>query len=378
MSMLSVSPQKDDVGQCPRSDAAASGGIVCAMVPYWGDGNPYQDQLAKSLTSQGTQVHMFESLKAALRYIRSAKVKVKILHLHWLPVFAFSLMMFLRLVMFYCRLALVRALGIKIVWTVHNLRPHESRWPKGDWLIGKLVAALSSAIIVHTDAGAAQVGSMFGEKIKDKIFVIPHGNYIGFYQDRVDRATSRRKLEIPESKTVIVSLGTIRPYKGILSLIQSFKELERERQDICLLIAGKLGADALRGAIETEIAGHENIYFRPGFVLPEDVQLYMRGADACVFPYEDILTTGALILAMSFGRACIAPALGDVTEVLGAEGGYVYDPKEPSGLLNALRQATESRAKLEQMGQYNRRRAVAWDWSHVAQRTLETYRRALS
>ncbi|WP_242482112.1 glycosyltransferase, partial [Trichormus variabilis] len=65
-----------------------------------------------------------------------------------------------------------------------------------------------------------------------------------------------------------------------------------------------------------KIDNEPNIKFIPGFVPSEKLQIYLNACDVVVFPYRDILTSGAVMLAMSFGRACIAPRKGCIAEVL--------------------------------------------------------------
>jgi len=58
----------------------------------------------------------------------------------------------------------------------------------------------------------------------------------------------------------------------------------------------------------------------------------MNACDVVVFPYQEILTSGAVILAMSFGRACVAPRLGCIQDVLDDKGAFIYEPSNKAGL----------------------------------------------
>ncbi len=60
--------------------------------------------------------------------------------------------------------------------------------------------------------------------------------------------------------------------------------------------------------------------------IPDDqMQVYLRAADAVVLPYRDVLSSGSAILAMTFGQPVIAPAIGCLPESLGSEGTILYD-----------------------------------------------------
>ena len=125
--------------------------------------------------------------------------------------------------------------------------------------------------------------------------------------------------------------------------------------------------------ITQRIAGCANIKFMPGFIPDDQIQVYMNASDAVILPYRDILTSGAAILAMSFGRACIAPRLGCINDILDEHGAFLYDPDATDGLVRALKSAVASGRDLSRMGAYNRYLAKQWDWERIAQRTLDVY-----
>ena len=273
--------------------------IVCVFTPYWGNGNPYQDELAKSLGSHGVQVKKGDSLKSVFHNMIFCGYRPDILHLHWLPLLEWRITSFLRLALFVLRLSIVRLLGVKLVWTVHNLRPHESQCPKVDWLVRILITRLTSALITHTKRAKQQVVSTWRLRNGRKVLIIPHGNYIDCYENKLNRATAQKQLCIFNSKLVILFFGEIRPYKGVLQLIDAFKLLGQERT--YLVIAGRLLNDELTSVIREKIQGCNNIKFAPGFVAEDQIQVFMNASDIVVFPYRTILTSGAVILAMSFG-----------------------------------------------------------------------------
>jgi glycosyltransferase involved in cell wall biosynthesis len=90
-----------------------------------------------------------------------------------------------------------------------------------------------------------------------------------------------------------------------------------------------------------------------------------------------VLTSGAVILAMSFGRACIAPATGCIQDVLDERGAFLYDPERPGALRDAIARALGCRDRLREMGAYNLERAREWGWDRVARETAHVYDEAL-
>jgi glycosyltransferase involved in cell wall biosynthesis len=172
---------------------------------------------------------------------------------------------------------------------------------------------------------------------------------------------------------MVLFLGRVRPYKGVLELIDAFRHLENS--EVRLVIAGQPHVEDAADTIVRKIGDDSAIRFVPGFVPEEMIQVYMNACDVVALPYRDVLTSGAAVLAMSFGRACVAPRLGCLKDILSDDGAFLYDADEPDGLAGALRAAVVNRAGLPTMGAHNLQVARSWDWEGVARQTVDVYRR---
>ena len=144
-------------------------------------------------------------------------------------------------------------------------------------------------------------------------------------------------------------MGWVRSYKGVWELYEAFAKLDEP--DARLVIAGEAVDGAYAARLTAAAKGDERIHLSLGFVPDEDLQLYLRAADVVATPFLEIFTSGSVLLAMSFGRAVIAPRRGCVTDVLDEAGGILYDADDPQGLEGALRVAMD--ADLEAMGRHN-------------------------
>ena len=91
--------------------------------------------------------------------------------------------------------------------------------------------------------------------------------------------------------------------------------------------------------------------------------------------YRDFLTSGAVILAMSFGKPIIVPAIGCMLDILDNKGSIMYDPLEKKGLLKAMKKALS--ANLEKMGKHNFELANQFRWDDIAKRTYKVYQECL-
>lgn len=166
-------------------------------------------------------------------------------------------------------------------------------------------------------------------------------------------------------------MGKVRPYKGVFELIESFTDLNIPETQ--LIIAGKPVDEAMKNSIKKQISGAKNIEFIPDFIPDEQIQIYMNACDAVIFPYRDILTSGAIILAMSFAKACIAPRKGCIGELLDDMGSFLYDGENQEGLGEAIKKAVTQKHELLQMGAHNLQLAQKLAWSGIAEQTFRVY-----
>lgn len=339
--------------------------------------NPYQRELAQALERYDVHVTLGNGVSRLpiLGAIR-AHGKPDVLHLHWTHGFMVadsSAKTIIKAFRFLVELFIVRCLGIKIVWTVHNLLEHERRHPRLELFFNRILIRFYDQLIVHCSFAQEAVIQTYRlpDRLKSKISVIPHGHYIDSYENQITQEQARTKLGLGKEDIAFLYFGQIRPYKGVPQLIDAFQKLKSLRAR--LLIVGKPVNEAIRAELMARSQSDDRIRAFLKFVPDEEVQLYMNAADVMVLPYQDILTSGGALLAMSFGKAVIIPNIGCVPEVLDSQGGFLYDPNEGKGLLKAMERALE--ADLAAMGQHNFDRAKDLDWDGIAQKTVEVYRR---
>lgn len=338
----------------------------------WYPTNPYQDQLASNLRSLGAEVTLLTARKFLDPRV-VLRMRPDVLHLHWLQAYIVGrniLLAWMKAKLFLFHLVYIRSRGVKIVWTIHELRDHERQNPLLDRLCNRVVARLCHVAIVHCEAAKLVATRELGIH-PDKLAVVPHGNYEACYSNNITRDKARKSLQLPQEAVVLLFIGVIKPYKGLIELIDAFCRLQGD--DVYLVIAGRPYRDDLGAAIRARIDGKPNISFFPGFLPDDDIQVFLNASDCTVFPYRDILTSGSILLSMTFGRACVAPRIGCVAEDLDDEGGFLYDPEAEDGLYGALRRVIEHREQLAQMGSHNRTRALRASWDGIARKTAEVY-----
>ena len=338
--------------------------------------NPYKTLLSNHLGAYNIEVEEYLWKTYFLPIV--LRSRPKILHLHALLPFIRGRSAISRLIkvsFFVIQIILIRLLGTKTVWTVHEWKDklgtdsgNITKWQS------ELIGHCLYRIIVHSEPTKQDIQKAFrlNRIHKNKVRNIYHGNYIDFYKNNIDRKSARKLLSICPNSFVFLLFGGLYRYKGILDAIEAFKHLDLFNP--YLLVVGKPGEKGLKKEIEDELFDNPNSSFVGERISEDEVQVYLNASNVVVLPYRVFTTSGVAVLAMSFGKACIAPNIGFFKDVPGDSGAILYDPLESESLVNAMQAAIFDQEAINQKGKHNYERAQQWDWDKVAQETIETYK----
>lgn len=335
--------------------------IRIAAWPY--NGTPYTECFYNALTKKGVIITEGDfSISWLFKEIGS----IDFFHFHW-PSFMYAyrddLLKTIRyLVRFLLFLLIIRMRGKKVIWTAHNLYPHE----KGkkvfvlvDAFIRHVVTGVASLVLAHGNAAAGIVANEF-PSAKNKILIIDHGHFIDYYQNWWSMKDARKKLGLSENQYVFLFFGMGRRYKNIEKLITVFRQLNG---DVILVIAGRFrDQEYLNSVIEAAKDAGERVRIFAEYIPDEEIQIYLNACNVVVLPYSEILTSGAAMLAISFGRPVIAPRKGYLKDVITECCGLLYDTEDP----DALRQ-TMIKIQNRTYDQYSIiDHANTYDWHQIA------------
>ncbi|MBN1493551.1 MAG: glycosyltransferase [Candidatus Omnitrophica bacterium] len=343
------------------------------FVPDYRGSNLYQSLLANELRSESVVVGFSHDIP--IKHLLLNRNGTHVLHIHWIKPLLSSkvnniFFKSFKLLQSTIKLYLLRIIGIRIIWTVHNLREHDTKNPFMNDIINIVLVSLSHAIIVHSKTGKTIVeNKYFKGKIEDKVVVVPHGHYIGAYKNNVTKDESREMLGLPKSKFIYLFFGAVRPYKGLDVLIKAFELIKND--DIALVIAGKPLNDSFMEKV-LSLSKLNSIYYFLKYIDNDEIQYYMNASDAVVCSYNGIFTSGSVILAMSYGRPVIAPNLGCIRDYLHEDGGILYEHDDIGSLCKALLQLYQNTS--DNLGQNNLRRIAINSWKRIALKTIEVYR----
>lgn len=336
--------------------------------------NPYQANLSEAMEREvvfGSGGRYLPILNPIL-----ATEDVSVVHFHWLDLYIFSeskLKTAAAVVLTVFQLLVIRAKGIPMVWTVHNVISHESPHPRLErWFKrGFIRFGFCTHLFVHCEDAADRVLEEYAlpESIRERVTVIPHGHYLDNYKNEISRDEAREQLGFDADELVFLFFGQIKPYKGVFDLLDEFKSIDHP--EYRLLIAGNPGTSLVRHEIKERAAEDDRVRHILKFIPDNEIQRYMNAADTLVLPYTEISTSGSAILTMSFGKPMVVPRIGCIPETVGNEGALLYPADDDEGLRNALLEAKHR--DLLSMGAHNAELVRRYGWSDIADRTTRVY-----
>lgn len=346
---------------------------VFMLFPMGVHGNPYMRLLVRSLEAAGVSVRFPGEGRLAI-WKSMIRWRPEVVHLQWQHHFfvrSSLLTSMARSSQFFAKLIVLRLLGARFVWTVHNIVNHERKFARWELAMCRVLARGSDRLIVHCEAAAAEVAVAFRVSI-DRVRVVPHGHFGDAYPPVMERRAARERLGIQPDARVLLFFGQIRRYKGVASLLEAFRQLDSE--ETRLIIAGQPKPAVLAQELRDQASRDPRVKLDFGFIPTEPLIAYISACDIVVLPYEGTLTSGAAILAASCGRPIIGPRLGCMQD-FPADGGIFFDPGHPGGLARALERASEE--PLGSMGEVAGNHVQSVPWSVVSALTLDVYREVL-
>lgn len=296
--------------------------------------------------------------------------KPDIVHIEWLPLLT-------HFPVEWPFIYLCKSFGIKVVYTVHNVLPHDTgnKYAKTFFRLYHTVDAL----ICHTNASKARLRREFGVPA-EKIWVIPHG---AMFEDapEIPKEKAKRIIGLEDKRNVVLFFGTIRPYKGIEFLLNAWKQVVSRLPDATLVLAGggdpKYTAHITRRIEELGITG--TVEKRFSFIPMDLLPAYHRAADILVYPYESIDQSGALLTGMSFEKPIVATYADGFKETLeDGHTGILVQYGDVYSFANAIVHLLENPAEQVRLGLAAKKQLKErYSWVQVAQKTIECYKALL-
>ncbi|RKP48304.1 glycosyltransferase family 4 protein [Trinickia fusca] len=180
----------------------------------------------------------------------------------------------------------------------------------------------------------------------------------------------RRRFGLPDDAFLLLFAGDLRtPRKNLGTVLSALVHLP---ENVHVVVAGRL-----HGSRYPDVARTLRLDHRVHFLdFVEDVPSLMHSVDAYVFPSRYEAMSLSLLEAIAAGLPVVTARTAGGAEVIGPDCGIVLpDPDDPRELAKAIAALADDEWRCRLMGAQASRLARQFEWSRMAARYLDLYRR---
>jgi glycosyltransferase involved in cell wall biosynthesis len=186
-----------------------------------------------------------------------------------------------------------------------------------------------------------------------------------------EKRALRERFGLPVDRTVLIFSGRLSRAKGLPMLIEAWPALIERHPDLYLVIvgSGKLSFDDCEASIRAFVEARrlsDSVKFAGE---SDRVHEYLQASDLFVFPTEYEGFSLALVEALACAMPVVVTAVGAAPDLIRhGQNGYLFPPKDPPAMLEALLSALDQRERWGDIGAAARRSVAPFDLERVADR----------
>ena len=246
-----------------------------------------------------------------------------------------------------------------VVLTAHDLLPREPR--PGQVRAQRRLFERVDAIVVHSEYGRRQLVERLSVPAA-KVQVIHHGAFAP-----MPGVTTLPAEITDDGRPVVLLFGLLRPYKGLDTLLASWRGVDGAQ----LWIVGRPMMRLPRIPDGATLV--------PRFVSAGEAQALINRSDVVVLPYtqtERFDMSGVLAAALGAGRATVLSDIGGFGEVAAAGAARLVPPGDSDALQHALAELVGDPPERARLGAAALAAAHGpYSWEEAARATLALYAR---
>ncbi len=228
-----------------------------------------------------------------------------------------------------------RTMGMRVGMFCHNAVPHEGFPFARKRTLHALQGATS--LMALSDAVAEELRKLLPDR---EIPVIPLPPLLSTDPESLEgqAAAWRDRIDAPQGSKTVLFFGNVRPYKGLMTLVESFATVVRQARAV-LVIAGTFfdKEEPYRQRI-AELGLDDDVRIFPEYIPDEGAAGLFALSDLVVLPYRSASQSGAIPLAAVFETPVVASAVGGIPAALAGTGALV-PPNDPEALAAAIIEA---------------------------------------
>ncbi len=199
--------------------------------------------------------------------------------------------------------------------------------------------------------------------------------YLGIHPIDGNRAAARKELNIPENKTIILTIANFNYIKGLDVAVDSISLLKdfTIKNDIELWIIGQPQKDIQELAVYAKKRGVSNYVKMIG--IKNDVSTFICAADIYIQPSRSEGLPLGIMEAMSYGLPIVASNVGGIPEaIIHANSGLLVSPESPAELAASLKLViTNKEIKMELGNNAQIRQRKLFSIKENVQNLINTY-----
>jgi len=272
----------------------------------------------------------------------------------------------LGVVNFFFLLTIAKLKNKLILWTCHNIEPHEKP-SLLDRYAYHLLAKVSDKIIVHGNSAFDGINKIYSPRCE--VINMNMGNFKDYYPVPGLRQHIFKKYDLKHDLPVVSCIGNIREYKGIDLACKAVLPINKK---INFIIAGRPSSDFNMEPLIKLVSKMENATIINHFLNDQEISDLFSITDIVMMPYKKITGSAIILNALTFGASVVTSDLPFFSEILDGNenAGVVVKGKEANdytkAILNILKIDKDERCRLafHISEQYN--------WSDVIKPVIES------
>ena len=341
------------------------------FAPDWKEENKYQKYLSKALEKQGISVDFAPPANRPLPLRRAvAGRNFDLLHMHWPEAYfpwAGSLRDWFHRAAFFADLWSAIA-NKPMVYTAHNLLPHNIGNQRVNSFNMRLVARKANAIFAHSESVIDQLVQTFQVR-RDNCVYIPHGDLSSTIQPLVTQEQARSDLGLNVRKLCLM-FGAVEPYKGIEEIIDFWK---KHKPDSELAIVGRPYCETYAASVRQRADNSQVIHLHLDYQPDQVLAKWLSAADCVIFNYHKILTSGAATLARSLGIPVVIPVRLNTVDLDEPDPRVFRFDNTKDDLMSIISAACAVGTNYDTAAKWREKTS----WKKIADTTADVYRRVL-
>ena len=289
---------------------------------------------------------------------------VELLHLHWPEWFGFDDAS--------AHAELIATLadrGIPVVWTAHNLTPHDRRPDVYDPIYQQWATA-ADAVIHHSDYGRERMLARYSFRPECRHETIVHGHFGDLWPaaHTMTRAEAEHRLGFEPTNIRIGLVGAPREDKKVLEFLDAVTGCTREDIQVACwsLRIDQTAPDDPRIVVADRYRGVDDVSYATR----------LAACDVLAFPFDpdgDMLATGTVADAIGVGTPALVSEWPFLTEMLGDAG--IPCGHQAADITRTLDSLT--RADVDNAAAAMRALRPSFDWAPLALRTADLFDRVV-